>query len=239
MEWVGDGIVLGAKRHGEENVILELMTRERGRHLGMLRRGAAPALRPVIQPGNTVSATWRARLEDHMGAYTVETRISRVARIIDQASSLNAMALLAEHMRLLAERDPHPALYDALSVVLDSLDQPHLAAALIIRFEVALLEELGFGLDLLECAATGRRDDLTHVSPKSGRAVCSEAAAPYRDRLFALPGFLSQDRLSGDASASDIAAGFRLTGYFLARHVWEPRGRLEPVARGTFVSLVA
>ncbi len=243
MEWVDEAIVLGARRHGEEHVILELMTRARGRHLGMVRRGASPSVRPIIQSGNTVQATWRARIESQMGSYNVETRQSRVALLMDQATALNGMNLLAEHMRLLPEREPHPELYECLCALLDVLDQPLLAASLMVRFELMLLEELGFGLDLHRCAATGRQDQLTHVSPKSGRAVCLDVALPYAPRLFVLPPFLGGAQMEANSlthdernsvSLPDLAHGMRLTGYFLSRHVWEPRGHAEPLARNSF-----
>lgn len=235
MEWTGDGIVVGARRHGESNAILELMTRDRGRHLGMVRGGAGSRLRPVLQPGNTVTVTWRARLDEHLGTYTVEPSITRTGHLLGSALALHAVTLLAAHIRLLAERDPHPGLYDVLEIVLDALDEPTVAGPLLVRFEMALLHELGFGLDLEQCAATGVREDLTHVSPKSGRAVSSLAAAPYADRLFALPGFL---RGAGEASPAEVASGFRLTGHFLDRHVWGPRGQPEPDCRRVLMALV-
>jgi DNA repair protein RecO (recombination protein O) len=233
MQWSGEGIVLGARRHGESNAILEVMTRERGRHLGLVRGGAGPRLRPTLQPGNTVAVTWRARLDEHLGNWTVETLASRAARLIASPLALHGVALLAAHLRLLPERDPHPALYDALTVILDRLDDAEVAGPLLVRFEVALLDELGFGLDLAECAATGARADLTHVSPKSGRAVSRTAAEPYRDRLFALPAFLAPD--GAMPGADDVADGFRLTGFFLERHVWGPRAVPEPECRAAFL----
>lgn len=236
MEWTGEGVALGIRRHGEGNAILELMTRERGRHLGLVRGGVGLRLRPVLQIGNTLTATWRARLDEHLGTYTVETVISRTAKLMASAAALHGVALLATHLRLLPERDPHPALYDALPVILDALDEPDVARALMVRFELALLDELGFGLDLSECAATGRRDELTHVSPKSGRAVCREAATPYLKSLLELPPFLRADRSSISCEVADLLAGFRLTGFFLERHVYGPRGLLIPDCRGAFIA---
>lgn len=236
MEWTGEGIVLGIRRHGEGNAILELMTRERGRHLGLVRGGAGLRLRPALQIGNTLTATWRARLDEHLGTYAVETTVSRTAKLMASAMALHGAALLAAHLRLLPERDPHPGLFDVLPLILDALDEPAVAQALMVRFELALLDELGFGLDLSECAATGRRDELTHVSPKSGRAVCREAAEPYLDRLLELPPFLRADRSSITCEPADIAAGFRLTGFFLERHVHGPRGIMVPDCRGAFIA---
>ncbi|MCW4113917.1 DNA repair protein RecO [Aurantimonas sp. MSK8Z-1] len=230
MEWREEAIILGVKRHGETSVIAEVMTRERGRHLGIVRGGRSRRQQPVLQPGNQVEVTWRARLHEHMGAFTLEPLAFRAARLMETALGLNGVQLLAAHLRLLPERDPHPRLYDGLGVILDHLDGKAGAAELILRFEIALLEELGYGLDLERCAATGRREELVYVSPKTGRAVSREAGAPWADKLLPLPGFLTPQPAC-DADPAALAAGFRLTGYFLARHVWEPRGIPEPDAR--------
>jgi DNA repair protein RecO (recombination protein O) len=236
MQWSDEAVVLGARRHGEGSVIVELMTRGRGRHMGLLRGGAGPRLRPVVQPGNGVQATWRGRLDEHLGNFTLELVAARAARLLASGPALNALGLAAAHCRLLPERDPHPALYDALIVLLDHLDAPELAPALLVRFELALLDELGFGLGLSECAATGARENLTHVSPKSGRAVSAPAAAPYLDRLLALPGFLRGEGAS--PGSHEVLQAFRLTGYFLERDVWGPRGLAEPDARGAVIAAV-
>lgn len=234
MEWSAEGIVIGTRRHGESNAILELMTRERGRHLGMVRGGSGTRMRPALQAGNTVMATWRARLDEHMGVYTVEATVSRTAHLLSNPMALHAVSLAASHVRTLAERDPHPALYDTLAILLDHLDAPDVMGPLLVRFEMALLDELGFGLDLATCAATGTTGDLTHVSPKSGRAVSRAAAEPYRDRLFRLPAFLQGYR---GVTAEDVADGFRLTGHFLERHVWGPRNISEPDCRRILIGL--
>ncbi len=228
MQWRAEGLVLGTRRHGETGLLLELMTRERGRHLGLVRGGAGTRLRPVLQPGNRVSAEWRARLDEHLGSYVVEIVASRAAGLMASATGLAVVDLIGRHLRLLPERDPHPALYDAAEVVLDHADDVSVVAALIVRLELALLDELGFGLDLSSCAATGAIGTLTHVSPKSGRAVSQAAAEPYRDRLLRLPAFLGGH---GAPEPDDVAAGFALTGRFLERDVWGPRGLSEPEAR--------
>lgn len=236
MEWRGEAIVLGVRRHGETSVIAELMTRERGRHLGLVRGGRSRRQQPVLQPGNQVEATWRARLHEHMGALTLEPLALRAARLMESRIGLNGIQLLAAHLRLLPERDPHPRLYDGLQIIVDHLEDPIEAGELILRFEVALLEELGFGLDLSRCAATGTAEDLVYVSPKSGRAVSRKAGDPWKDKLLTLPGFLGERDVRPDAAA--LGAGFRLTGYFLARHVWEPRGTGPPPSRETIVSAI-
>ncbi|MEF2071952.1 DNA repair protein RecO [Consotaella aegiceratis] len=252
MEWREEAIVLGVRRHGESSVIAELMTRSRGRHLGVVRGGRSRRQRPVLQPGNQVEATWYARLDEHLGTLTVDPIELRAARLMESGLALHGVQLLAAHLRLLPERDPHPRLYDGLCVILDHLaptgealgrDAAVIAALpspgeLILRFEIALLDELGFGLDLSCCAATGARDDLVYVSPKSGRAVSRAAGEPWKDKLLPLPSFLLEPETR--AQSGSLADGFRLTGYFLARHVWEPRGIGEPASRaGTIAAALA
>jgi DNA repair protein RecO (recombination protein O) len=234
MEWVDEGIVLGVKRHGETSVILELMTHQHGRHLGLVRGGSGARLRGILQPGNAVHATWRARLDEHLGLYSVEGSTLRVASFMTAAHALHGVTHLAALCRLLAEREPHAAIYDALQAILERLDDPRAAAPMIARFELDFLAELGFGLDLAACAATGTKDDLAFVSPRSGRAVSRAAGEAYRDKLMRLPGFLRDERTA--LSAADLADAFTLTGFFLERHAFAPRGLALPEARAYFVA---
>lgn len=238
MDWRDEAIIIGVRRHGESAAIVETMTAEHGRHLGLVRGGRSGKLAALLQPGNSVAATWRARLDEHLGNFTLEATAFRAARLIDSAASLYGLTHLSHLLRLLPERDPHPALYAAACVVLDHLDAPLLAAPLIIRFELELLAELGFGLDLSACAVTGATQELVFVSPKSGRAVSARAGAPYADKLLALPAFLGGGFSGDDVSAGDIRAGFALTGYFLTRHVHEPRGLALPDERAAFLQAV-
>ncbi len=236
MQWTDEGIVLGVKRHGETSVILELLTHERGRHLGLVRGGSGRRLRGVLQPGNSLRATWRARLDEHLGNYAVEGVNLRAAAFLSTAHAVHGVTHLAGLCRLLAEREPHVRIFSALDLILDRLDDPHAVAPMIARFELAFLAELGFGLDLESCASTGRTADLIYVSPRSGRAVSRAAGEPYRDRLMRLPGFLRSD--DEPASAAALADAFALTGYFLDRHAFAPRGLPVPDARGRFVAAV-
>jgi DNA repair protein RecO (recombination protein O) len=237
MQWIDEGIVLGVKRHGETSAILELMTRERGRHLGLVRGGSGTRLRGLLQPGNSLRATWRARLDEHLGHYAVEAVNLRAAGFLGAAHAVHGVTHLAALGRLLAEREPHPRVYAALETILDNLEEPLLAAPLIARFELAFLAELGFGLDLGSCAATGQTADLTYVSPRSGRAVSRAAGDEYRDKLIRLPRFLgTQDE---PASAADLEDAFALTGFFLERHAFGPRGLALPAARARFVAAIA
>jgi DNA repair protein RecO (recombination protein O) len=241
MEWTDIGIVLGTRRHGEANAILELMTPEHGRHLGLVRGGGGSRLRPVLQPGNTVSVTWRARLDEHLGHYTVEGLELRAASFLGSAHAVYGVIHVSALCRLLPERDPHPSVYAALLAMFNDLSEPMRLAAEIARFELQLLAELGFGLDLSECAATGAVADLIYVSPKSGRAVSREAGQAWQDRLFSLPAFLGESNLGGEGgepAVDALAAAFRLTGYFLERHMFEPRGIPLPDARGNFIATV-
>jgi DNA repair protein RecO (recombination protein O) len=238
MEWRDEGIVIGVRRHGESSVLLELLTREHGRHLGLVRGGRSSRMQPMLQPGNAVEAVWRARLDDHLGNYQVEPLQMTAARLMASPAALYGLSSLGVMLRLLPERDPHPALYEATAILVGALDDPDLAGPLMVRFEVALLSELGFGLDLAACAATGTTDDLRYVSPKTARAVSGAAGEPWRDRLLPLPGFLVEGQGRAMPSPAEVAAGFRLTGHFLAKHVLEPRGLGEPDGRAAFVAAV-
>jgi DNA repair protein RecO (recombination protein O) len=235
MEWTDEAIVLGMRRHGEANAILEVMTRAHGRHLGLVRGGAGSRLRPVLQPGNGVRATWRARLDEHLGHFVVEGMRLRAGAFMIAAHAAYGITHLAALCRLLPERDPHEAVHAALEAVLDHLDDRTSAAALVARFELALLGELGFGLDLDRCAATGAITDLVYVSPSTGRAVSRGAGEPWRERLLRLPAFLHEE---GAPAPDDITAAFALTGFFLVRHVYEPRGGALPDARERFIAAV-
>ena len=236
MQWIDEGIVLGVKRHGESSVILELMTQERGRHLGLVRGGTSSRLRGILQPGNSLRATWRARLDDHLGNYAVEGIHLRAAGFLASAHAVHGVTHLAALCRLLAEREPHANIHQALETILDRLEDPAAVAPMIAQFELVFLAELGFGLDLTSCAATGTKDDLIYVSPRSGRAVSRAAGEAYRDKLMRLPDFLRFD--DEPASAADVADAFALTGFFLDRHAFGPRGLSLPDARARFVAAV-
>jgi DNA repair protein RecO (recombination protein O) len=236
MQWTDEGIVLGVRRHGEANAILELLTREHGRHLGLVRGGAGSRLRPVLQPGNCVNATWRARLDEHLGNYTVEGIDLPAAGFLGLAHAVYGVTHLGALCRLLPERDPHPPIHAALTDLLRDLIDARRAAPALVRFELHMLGELGFGLDLESCAATGSTDGLAYVSPRSGRAVSLVAGAPWRDKLLRLPAFLRET--DAEATIDDLADGFAVTGYFLLQHVFEPRGLPLPDARESLVNAV-
>src|SRR6201985_1750616 len=192
MEWTDEGIVLGVRRHGESSAIVELLTRSHGRHLGLVRGGAGKRMQAMLQPGNCVSAVWRARLDEHLGYYVIEGTRLRAATVLASSHATYGVTHLASLARLLPERDPHEDIYEMLERTLDDFDDIGEAAAHLIRFELAMLAELGFGLDLESCAATGQTTELIYVSPKSGGAVSRNAGAPFHDRLLRLPAFLRQ-----------------------------------------------
>ncbi len=233
MEWSDDAIVLSVKPHGETSAIVEALTREHGRHGGLVRGGASRRMRAVLQPGNSLRAHWRARLAEYLGNYSFELATARAGEMIESRQSLAGLnAFTSVAGAALPEREPHRSVFEAAEVLLDAIMQFDFLhwAPLYVRWEAGLLHELGFGLDLSHCAATGSVDDLIYVSPKSGRAVSRSAGEPYRGRLFSLPAFL----LGSQNAAPDMAeieAGLRLTEHFLVDRVLAPHGRTMPAAR--------
>ncbi|MDQ8726185.1 DNA repair protein RecO [Bradyrhizobium sp. LHD-71] len=239
MEWTDDGIILGVRRHGEGSVIAELLTREHGRHLGLVRGGTSARMRPVLQPGNTVRAVWRARLDEQLGTYALEGLTLRAAGVLTSSHAVYGVTHLASLARLLPERDPHENIYEMLEGALGDFDDVRHAAVHVAQFELAMLTELGFGLDLSTCAATGATEDLVYVSPKSGNAVSRSAGEPWRDKLLRLPAFLREEvGTGGPPSDDDLRDAFMLTGMFLLRHVLEPRGQRHSDARDGFIASV-
>jgi DNA repair protein RecO (recombination protein O) len=235
MDWTDEAIILSVRPHGETAAVVELLTRAHGRHLGLVHGGRSRKARPTLQMGNHVDARWKARLAEHLGQMTVELRRAYAAEAMEDAAALAGLTSLCALARLLPERDPHPALYEVTLFVLSFLDDPTVWPALMVRWELALLQELGFRLDLTACAATGANDRLIYVSPKSGRAVSASAGEPYKDRMLRLPQFLTSAR-DGRATREDVAAGFALTGYFLEQRVLAPRGDRLPESRSRILA---
>lgn len=235
MQWIGEGLIIGVRRHGETSVIAEAMVEGRGRHLGLVRGGRGPKLAATLQVGNSVQLTWRARLEEHLGTFGVEVTGSRAAALITDREKLYAAQLLAGHLRLLPERAPHDRLLGLAIRAIDGGATGITLGAELARFELILLDELGFGLDLSSCAATGTNQTLAYVSPKSGRAVSAAAGEPYRDRLLALPAFLIAN---APVAPHDVANAFKLTGLFLDRHVWSPRQIAPPPTREPLIDML-
>ena len=235
MEWSDTGIVLSARRHGESAAVVSLLTEHHGRHAGLVQGARGRRGRGLYQPGNTLAARWQARLPEHLGRYTCELVRAQSSMLLDDAHRLAALAAVcALTEATLPERHPYPQVFGALGHLLDALEAGGQWAETLVRWELALLGELGFGLDLTACAATGVVDDLAYVSPRSGRAVSREAGAPYEEKLLPLPPFLAGSE-GGAASAADIVAGMRLTGWFLEKHVFAEQGGHMPQARERFI----
>ena len=231
MDWRDTGTILSLRPHGETSAIIEVFTRAHGRHAGVVRGGISRKIAPNLQPGTHVAVAWRARLDDHIGAFTVEPLRSRAAVLSDRLALAGQNAVCAMLLMALGERAPHLALYEATEPLFDAIAQAEAGWPLAyLRWEFYLLEDLGFGLDLRSCAVTGARDDLAFVSPKSGRAVSRKGAGDWAERLFPLPEALLGQ---GPASSQDLQNGLRITGHFLARAHAETRPL--PAARQRFI----
>jgi len=229
MQWRDAGFVLAARRHGESALIVELLTREHGRHAGLVRGGQSPKVRAVLQLGNEIAAVWRGRLAEHLGTVACELVRAHAARFLDDPDRLAGLTAAAALIAAaLPEREPHPDVFGSFARLLEAIDSGIDWPAHYVGWERDLLAALGFGLDFTGCAVTGATTDLAYVSPRTGRAVSRAAGLPYHDKLLPLPDFLWQD---GPASRSQIALGMALTGHFLLHHVFVPAGRTLPAAR--------
>ncbi len=234
MDWHDDAIVLSARPHGETSLILQLLTLAHGRHAGLVRGARRARGRGVYETGNRVAAHWQARLADHLGLLRCELVRGYAADLIDDPARLACLASAAALAETaLPEREAVPAAFAGLAGLLDSLAAAGGWAVAYVSWELALLAELGFGLDLSRCAATGATGDLAYVSPKSAQAVSRDAGEPYRDKLLKLPSF--QLGAGPPTEVAEIRDGLALTGYFLERHVFQPFGRALPAARARFV----
>lgn len=230
MEWSDKGVVLNARAYGEAHAVVDLLTEHHGRHAGLVRGGASRKQRAVLQPGNSLIVTWRARLSEHLGTYAVELDAPRVAGALDDPLRLAALSAACQTAaECLPEREPHAGAYHALSVFLDHIEEDDVWPALLVKWELGLLRELGFGLDLARCVATGETDNLTYVSPKSGGAVCADAAEPYADKLLRLPRFVIDPQ--AEISRNDVTDGLALTGFFLENRIFGPADKPLPAAR--------
>jgi DNA repair protein RecO (recombination protein O) len=237
MEWRDEGFVLAARPHGESAAILEVFTPSQGRHAGVLRGGVSRKFRPHLQPGTQLDLTWRARLEDHIGSFTIEPLRARTAAAMGSRQALAGLGAVCALLSFcLPEREAHPALYTRSEQLLDLLGQDEIWPLAYLRWEMALLEELGFGLDLSACAATGVNEELVYVSPRSGRAVSRQAAGVWADRMLPLPEVMLG---RGEAEDAEIAQALRTTGHFLANKLAPALGaRPLPEARARLVDLL-
>ena len=229
MQWQDTGFVLAARRHGESALIVDLLTREHGRHAGLVRGGQSPKVRAVLQPGNEVAAAWRGRLNEHLGTMGCELVRAHAARFLDDPGRLAGLTSAAALVgAALPEREPHEDVFASFAQLIEAFDSAVDWPAQYVRWEQNLLGALGFGLDLRRCAVSGATAELAYVSPLTGRAVSRTAGLPYHDKLLLLPQFLWRD---APADKAELVLGMSLTGHFLTHHVFAPQGRGLPAAR--------
>ncbi|WP_166418214.1 DNA repair protein RecO [Cochlodiniinecator piscidefendens] len=237
MEWRDEGVLLSVRKHGETSVIIDVLTASHGRHAGVVRGGVSRKMTPILQPGSQLDLIWRARLSDHLGSFTVEPIRSRTAGVMNDRLALAGLNAIAALVRFaLPEREAHPGLFQGTVTLLDLLSVTDAWPLAYLRWELALLDELGFGLDLSRCAVTGSFDDLAYVSPRTGRAVSQQGAGEWADRLLPLPLCLLGQ---GDASDREIVDGLSTTGHFLAGQLAHSVGKQLPAARDRLIDLLA
>jgi DNA repair protein RecO (recombination protein O) len=230
MEWRDEAFVLSARAHGESGAVVHLLTLEHGRFAAHVAGGASRRMKPYLQPGARVIADYRAKTPEHLGSARLEPVGEGPSALFDDAMALAGVAAAAAVAQgALPEREPHPSAFAGFEALLAAFTYAEIWPAVFVRFEVGLLEELGFGLDFTRCAATGDTLDLVYVSPKTGRAVSRGAGAPFADRLLALPPFLVSSK--SPLAPGDLRDGFDLTGHFLERFVFSPLDRPLPPAR--------
>ena len=238
MNWTDEGIVLSARKHGENAAIVTLMTKENGRHAGLVRGGSASRTRGIYQTGNLVSADWRARLSEHLGTYNCELLQPNAALLMNERLPLLALSSAAALVeRFLPERAPHPDTFTSLIALIRILRGDENWLPRYVEWELGLLNQLGYGLDLTSCAATGVTEGLVYVSPRTGCAVSKDAGEPYRKKLFDLPPFFKYD--NPFPGSEDIRMGLRITGHFLSRCAKDADAGELPRSRARFVDRAA
>ena len=229
MLWRDTGFVLATRRHGENALIVDLLTREHGRHAGLVRGGQSPRVRAMLQSGNEVAAVWRGRLDEHLGTIACEMLRAHAARFLDDPGRLAGLTSAAALVgAALPEREPHGDVFTSFARLIEALDSAVDWPAQYVRWEHDLLSALGFGLDLSRCAVSGATAGLAYVSPRTGRAVSRTSGLPYHDKLLPLPEFLWRNTPADEA---ELDLGMTLTGHFLVHHVFAPQGRTLPAAR--------
>ena len=237
MEFVDEGVVLSARAHGETNAVVEVFTSDHGRWAGLVYGGQGRKAQPLLQIGNSVRVEWKGRLEESLGHYSLELTDARAARSMSDRLELAALSsLCATALVCLPEREKQMQTYQAMTVILDNLEHVELWPALTARWEIGLLAAVGFGLTLDRCAASGSRDDLVYLSPKSGCAVSRKAGEPYKDKLLPLPGVLRGEGLGTDETEAILA--LKTTGYFLETRILHLAGQQLPEARQRIVDLL-
>jgi DNA repair protein RecO (recombination protein O) len=240
MHWEDEGAILFVSRFSEHSALVEIFTRAHGLSRGLAKGAFAKQKRGIFQPGNIVHCRWGARLDDQLGTWQVELVHPVASQLLSRAERLHAFHAASQLIKnAMLERDPHPVLHAALERLLLTLLQGEPWLQAYVNFEMTLLNESGFGLDLTQCAATGKKDDLIYVSPKSGRAVSKEAGLPYHNRLFPLPPFLAdQSGTENMPQPAEILDALQLTGYFLESRLFDSIGRMLPAARDQMIEKI-
>lgn len=237
MDFTDDGIILLARAHGETAAVAEIFTSHHGRWAGLVYGGQGRTQRPILQPGNSVRATWKGRLNESLGHFTMELTHARAGELMQDRLSLAGLtAACAVAAATLPEREAHPRAYHTMRILLDHLVDIDIWPALMARWELGLLAELGFGLTLDRCAATGSSENLIYVSPKSACAVSAEAGEPYKDRMLPLPAFLRD--ASADAAPKDALDALTTTGHFIETRILHLSNQELPEARRRVVDLL-
>jgi DNA repair protein RecO (recombination protein O) len=238
MEWLDEAFVLGSRRHGESGAIVDFLTCEHGRVGAHVAGGASRRIRAFLEAGTRVRLTFRSRLEHQLGSAIIEPVGQGPSALFDDAMALAGLSAAASvAASALPDREPHAGAFWAFEALLAAFELPEIWPAVYVRFEIGLLEELGFGLDLSKCASSGRTDDLVYVSPRTGRAVSREAGLPFHDRMLKLPGFLLGSQFG--VQPGDIEAGLILTAHFLESFVYGPLNRPLPANRVWMVDQMA
>jgi len=233
VSWEDEGIVMAVRRFGEHDAIVSLLTASQGRHVGLVKGGLGRKLRGALQPGNLVKAGWRARLDEQLGTYTLECIHSYSALALSNAEQLSGLSALCAMVEVtLPEREPHTEVHERTLHLVSNLGEDHWAAEYA-RWELTLLADMGYGLDLTSCAATGVTEELVYVSPKSGRAVSRAAGGPYVNKLLPLPVFLKREEVV--PTSKEIGESLALTGHFFESRVFGPQNRRLPASRTRFV----
>ncbi|WND01983.1 DNA repair protein RecO [Temperatibacter marinus] len=235
MDWIDEGIVLNVSKHGENDALLECMTSAHGRHRGFVKSGMSKRQKAILQPGNLLKLSWRSRIEENLGHFRVDPIHSPLGGILSNRATLNCLsAIVSVYGSTLPERETHPELYLALQAYINLLEEEGHGLAIlgagIVKLEAGILSALGYGLNLEECAATGVKDDLIYVSPKSAQAVSKAAGDPYKAKMLPLPTFLLENP-ANPITHKETLNGLTLTGYFLDRYIWAVYKKGQPSAR--------
>lgn len=237
MEWSDTGVILSARAHGEGHAVADILSPDQGRWAGLVYGGSGRSKSHILQPGNRVQALWRGRGEDSLGHFTLEVEDAVAARMLENRLALTALSAACTLAVLcLPDRERHPRVYAGLNILIDQFEDEEIWPALFAKWELGLLGDLGFGLTLDRCAATGAREELVYVSPRSACAVNREAGEPYKDRLLPLPPFLKGE--AGEVSPSDALAALTTTGHFVETRILHLSNQTLPQARITMIELL-